>query len=123
MAVDGGVDLVVGAQRDATFGPIVLVGIGGTLVEILDDAVIARAPVDEGHLATRLRELRGFALLEGVRGEPPVDLAAVCLVAARLGDVLVATTGLAEVEINPLRAYARGVIALDARLVPTSQDG
>ena len=118
MAAPGGVDLVLGAHRDPAFGPVVLVGVGGIFVETLDDAVLALAPVDPEHLASLLPTLRAWPLLQGARGAEPVDVMAVARAAAAVGDLLVASPGLAEVEVNPARATAAGVVALDARVVP-----
>ena len=117
MAPAGGVDLVVGARRDPTFGPVVLIGVGGVFVEILDDVVLAPAPTDAEHLAALTRTLRASALLDGARGQEAIDRLAVAQVAARLGDLLVAHPEVAEVEVNPLRATAAGATALDARIV------
>jgi hypothetical protein len=114
-----GIDLIVGARRDPCFGPVVLVGLGGILAELLDDVAIALAPAAPEHLARLLRGLRGAALLEGVRGQPAVDVDAIVLVAAALGDLLCGRPDLSEVEINPLRAWPDGVLALDARAVCT----
>ncbi len=117
MAEAGGVDLVVGAKRDPAFGPIVLIGVGGVFVEILDDVVLAPAPTDFRHLASLMQTLRAYPLLAGARGSAPVDCAAVAQIGTRLGDLLIAQPSIAEVEINPLRAGADGAIALDARIV------
>ena len=87
-------------------------------METLDDAVLALAPVDPEHLASLLPTLRAWPLLQGARGAEPVDVMAVARAAAAVGDLLVASPGLAEVEVNPARATAAGVVALDARVVP-----
>jgi len=117
MAEAGGVDLVVGARRDPAFGPVILVGVGGIFVEVLDDVVLAPAPTDFRHLAGLLRGLRAWPLLAGVRGQAPVDCEAVARIACRLGDFLAAHPEVAEVEVNPLRATSSGATALDARIV------
>src|SRR4029077_8448692 len=117
MAEGGGVDLVVGARRDPTFGPVVLVGVGGIFVETLDDVIVTLAPADPVHLAALLRTLRAWPLLAGARGADPVDADAVARAACTIGDVLAGRPDLAEIEVNPLRATAGGVIALDARIV------
>ena len=117
MADAGGVDLVVGARRDPSFGPVILVGVGGVFVEILDDVVLSPAPTDPVHLAGLMKTLRAFPMLAGARGQEPVDCLAVAEIAVRLGDLLVQTPEISEVEINPLRATATGAIALDARIV------
>ncbi|MGA0121574.1 MAG: acetate--CoA ligase family protein [Gaiellales bacterium] len=117
MAEPGGVDLVVGARRDPAFGPVVLIGVGGVFVEVLDDVVLAPAPTDSRHLAGLLRRLRAWPLLAGARGQDPVDGEAVAEIACRLADFLIAHPEVDEVEINPLRATAAGAMALDARIV------
>ena len=88
MAAAGGVDLVVGARRDPTFGPVVLIGVGGIFVETLDDVIITLAPADPAHVEALLRTLRAWPLLAGARGARPVDVAAVARVACAIGDVL-----------------------------------
>ncbi len=117
MAEPGGVDLVVGAHRDPTFGPVVLVGVGGIFVEVLDDVVLAVAPVDPDHLASLVRQLKAAPLLAGARGGRPVDVAAIARAAAALGDLLLCYPEIDEVEINPLRSSFAGILALDARIV------
>ena len=117
MAASGGVDLVVGARRDPTFGPVILIGVGGIFVETLDDVILTLAPADPVHVQALLRTLRAWPLLAGARGAQPVDAAAVARVACAIGDVLLGRPDLDEIEVNPLRATADGVIALDARIV------
>jgi acetyltransferase len=108
---------VVGARRDPTFGPVILIGVGGIFVETLDDVILTLAPADPGHVEALLETLRAWPLLAGVRGAQPVDAAAVAQVACAIGDVLLGRPDLDEIEVNPLRATAGGVIALDARIV------
>jgi len=110
----GGTDLVVGARRDPVFGPVVLVGLGGTATEVLADVAIAAVPATRAWLEGLPEELRSAALLHGHRGAVPVDTAALAVVLERLGDLLLANPDLAEIEINPLRATAAGLVALDA---------
>ncbi|MEW1685855.1 acetate--CoA ligase family protein [Streptomyces sp. NPDC093594] len=109
-----GVDLVVGARRDPVFGPVVLVGLGGTTAEALADVSIRLAPLSPAQAAAMPAELAGHALLEGWRGGPALDSAALGRVAVALGDLLLAHPELAEIEINPLRITAQGLVALDA---------
>jgi acyl-CoA synthetase (NDP forming) len=111
-----GVDLLVGASRDPVFGPVVLVGLGGTIAEALADVAVAPAPLSAAAAAGLVDELAGRALLDGFRGGPVVDRAAVGEVLAALGALLVAAPQIAEVEINPLRAVAGHLVALDAVL-------
>ncbi|SDD30968.1 acetyltransferase [Geodermatophilus telluris] len=111
-----GVDLVVGASRDPVFGPVVLVGLGGVVAEALADVAVRTAPVDAGEAGALADELAGRALLDGARGGPVADRAALGAVLAALGDLLLAHPAIAEVEVNPLRVTAGGLLALDAVL-------
>ncbi|MFF4370223.1 acetate--CoA ligase family protein [Streptomyces sp. NPDC001594] len=115
--VERGVEMVVGVTQDPLFGPTVTVGLGGVLVEVLHDAAVRVPPFGEDQARTMLRELRGAALLDGVRGAPPADVDALVEVVLRvqrmaleLGDEL------SELDINPLMVLPRGqgAVALDA---------
>ncbi|TPQ23961.1 acetate--CoA ligase family protein [Streptomyces sporangiiformans] len=121
-----GVDLVVGARRDPVFGPVVLVGLGGTTAEALADVALRLAPLTVPEAASMLAELAGRALLEGWRGGPVLDPAALAGVVVALGDLLAAHRELEEIEINPLRLTHQGLFALDAVCIaaePEVSDG
>jgi acyl-CoA synthetase (NDP forming) len=113
-----GVELIVGARRDARFGPIALVGLGGIYAETFEDVAIGLAPLDPAGAAELLRSLRGAALLGPVRGRPPLDVEAAGVAAAALSRLAAARPDIAEIEINPLLATPDGVLALDARIIP-----
>jgi acetate---CoA ligase (ADP-forming) len=121
--LDEGVELVVGVRRDARFGPIVLVGIGGVLAELLADVAVALAPVDAEEAEGLLRSLRGAPLLLGLRGRPAVDLGAAARAAAVLSRVAAAHPEIAELELNPLLVTAGGALGLDARVVVGEDEG
>ena len=112
-----GVELIVGARWDPRFGPIVLVGMGGTATEVLRDVQVALAPVDENEASRMLGRLRTAALLGEHRGRPAVDLAAAARAVARLSAYAAAHPEIAELEINPLLVTPSGATALDARIV------
>lgn len=118
-----GIDLVLGARRDPVFGPILLLGLGGTTAEALADVAIRLAPLSAAEAADLPAELAGHELLNGWRGGPVLDAPDLGRVAARLGDLLVANPDLDEIEINPLRLTGEGLVALDAvvltRTTPT----
>lgn len=109
-----GVELVVGARRDPLFGPVVLVGLGGTAAEALADVSIRVAPVNAAEAAAMPGELAGSALLDGWRGSPALDRDELARIVAALGAALVAAPDLEEIDINPLRVTGSGLLALDA---------
>ncbi|GAA1478850.1 acetate--CoA ligase family protein [Nocardioides aestuarii] len=113
----GGTELIVGAVRDPRFGPVVMVGLGGVLTEVLDDTRCALAPVGAAAARDLLLSLQGAPVLLGARGRPPVDLDALAELVARVSLVATAHPELAELELNPVLARPDGVVALDARVV------
>jgi hypothetical protein len=112
-----GVELILGGRRDAQFGPIVLVGLGGILAEALDDVAVRLAPVDAQTAAEMLDDLRGARVLVGFRGRPAIDRPAVIGAIVALGRALVADPALLEVDINPLISGPDGTAAVDALVV------
>jgi acetyltransferase len=113
----GGYELILGSSPDPQFGPVLLFGAGGELVEVLRDRALALPPLN-ATLAHRLMErTRIRDALAGVRGREPVDLDALAALLVRFGDLVVAHPKIREVDINPLLVSARGFVALDARVV------
>ena len=115
--VRDGIELVAGVTRDPRFGPILLVGLGGVLVELLADSALALAPVGAAEAEGLLRSLRTAALLDGVRGRPAVDVACAARAISALSRVAAEHPEISELEINPLIVTPRGCVALDARLL------
>ena len=111
-----GVELVVGGIRDPQFGPVVLAGLGGILVEARDDVALAVAPVDEAAATALLRSLRGSAVLDGLRGQPAVDVRAVAGVIVRVGRLLADVPEILELDLNPVLADGHGCVAVDWRI-------
>ncbi|MFJ8931490.1 acetate--CoA ligase family protein [Streptomyces sp. NPDC102364] len=117
-----GVDLVVGARRDPVFGPVVLLGLGGTTAEALADVTIRLAPLTPAEAGAMPAELAGHALLAGWRGGPVLDTHELGRFVAALGDLLLANPALDDVEVNPLRLTERGLVALDAVILTKEND-
>ncbi|HMN79340.1 MAG TPA: acetate--CoA ligase family protein [Burkholderiaceae bacterium] len=110
-------ELMLGARIDPVFGPVVLVGDGGRYVEAMPDLRVLLAPFDEAQVLRELRRLRIAPLLDGVRGEPPLDVAAFCTAAVTLGRLMAdRAAGVVNVDVNPLMvgAQGEGCVALDA---------
>jgi acyl-CoA synthetase (NDP forming) len=112
-----GVELIVGSVRDPKFGPVVMVGLGGVFTEVLSDTACALAPVSTDAARNLLRSLQGAPVLLGARGRPPVDLDALAGAVARVSILAAAHPELTELELNPVLAGSRRVLALDARVV------
>lgn len=116
MAGDG-VEMILGVKRDPLFGPVVLCGLGGILVEVLKDIAIGIPPLSLDQAHDMLTRLRGFQILGGVRGKPPADVDALCAAIVGLSNLAVSCgEQLNGVDINPLIALPKGqgVIAVDA---------
>ncbi len=109
----GGVEVAVGGVRDPEFGPAVMIGLGGILVEVLDDVAFALAPLRPADVHRLIASLRGHAVLTGARGRQPVDLDALVSAVSAVGDLLVARPEIAELDLNPLLVTAQGAVAVD----------
>ena len=112
-----GIELIVGARRDPSFGPVVLVGLGGILAEAIDDVAVRLAPLDAEEASSMLDELRGRAVLAGVRGRPGIDRAAIIAAIVALGAAMVTEPTLLEVDLNPVISGPSGTAAVDALVV------
>lgn len=121
-----GQEIVVGAVRDPYFGPMVMVGLGGIFVEVLKDVAFRICPIGEQDAWQMLADLRGAAILDGVRGGEAVDKRAIVDVIMRLaspdGLLMELDEELTEVDINPLIVSSAGAIAADARFILSSPD-
>jgi acetyl-CoA synthetase (ADP-forming) len=109
-------ELILGIQHDPDFGPMVMVGAGGVLVELMKDVQLAPAPLSHATARAMLDALKSRALLTGFRGRPPADLDAIADALVRLGALAVASQGrLRELDINPLFVAGDRIVAADAR--------
>ena len=122
----GGVECVVGLKHDAAFGPVVMFGLGGVFVEVLGEVAFRLAPLNQRDVEAMLSETRGARCLDGFRGQPAVDKAALAAVITACAGVA-STPGLGELidtlEINPLAASASGAVALDGLVTLQPSNG
>ncbi|RJK96597.1 CoA-binding protein [Paracoccus aestuarii] len=118
-----GVECLMGVHRDPTFGPVAVFGLGGIFVELLNDVAVRACPFDAQTARRMILSIRGAAILQGARGQPPVDLDALSLMLSQLS-VFAAAAGprLASVDLNPVLALPDGAFALDA-VIELTQDG
>jgi acetyltransferase len=115
MLAGGDAELVIGAIRDPQFGPVVMVGLGGIFVELLNDTAMRLAPIGRLEARRMLEALRLAPVLHGARGRRPVALDAIADAVARLSVLVAAVPGIVEIEVNPLVATPDGVMGIDAR--------
>jgi len=119
--VRGGVETILGVTRDPVFGPVVLFGLGGILVEVCKDVTLRIAPFSEAEALEMIRSVKGYALLEGVRGQPRADIPALARALARLSVFAQANAdALESLDINPFIVLpeGQGALAVDALIVP-----
>ncbi len=112
-----GCELILGSRLDPQFGPVLLFGAGGPLVEVLKDRALALPPLNATLARRVIEQTRIFAALKGVRGRGPADLAALDQLLVRFSQLVAEQRWIKEIDINPLVASASGLIALDARMV------
>ena len=123
MVPSGGIEVLVGMNRDPQFGPLVTFGLGGIYVEILKDVTFRVAPFSRQEAHEMLSEIRAHALLDGVRGQPEADKDAIVAILLRIGQLVQDFPQILELDINPLIVYPRsqGAIAIDMRLVLSNE--
>ena len=121
-APGGGVEVIVGMTRDQQFGPVIMFGLGGIAVEVLEDVAFRIAPLTKRDASAIIREIKGYPLLTGHRATQAVDLDALEGVIQAVSAFVSETPGIAEMDLNPVLAYADGSIAVDARIVLTAED-
>lgn len=116
--VPGGIEVLVGATEDEVFGPLVVFGLGGIHVEVLGDVVFRVAPITDKDAREMLRAIRGRKLLEGYRGRPPADEAAIEDILLRISRLVTDVPEIDDLDVNPVLALApgEGCCVLDARI-------
>jgi succinyl-CoA synthetase beta subunit len=115
-----GTEIILGARADPQYGPFLMVGLGGIFVEVLKDVAIRLLPVSEQEAGEMLKELKGYKVLEGVRGQAPRDTGALVKAMVGLSDIFVTYRNhLSDLEINPimLGAQGSGLAAVDVRMI------
>ena len=112
-----GTEVIVGMTTDAQFGPVMMFGLGGIMVEVLKDVSFRLVPLEEKDAIQMLSEIKGKAILDGVHGQPAADLAALKHAILKVSDFVQAHPEVREIDLNPMFAYADGAIAVDARIV------
>lgn len=103
-----GIEMIVGGKRDPQFGSVVMVGLGGVLVELFSDINLAIAPIDLDMAKRMIKSLKGYKLLEGYRGSPPADVDSLCGILKRVSDLMVCFPAISEIDLNPVKVLDQG---------------
>ncbi len=112
-----GVEVIVGMTTDAQFGPVLMFGLGGVLVEVLKDVAFRVVPITTRDAQQMIHDIQGFPLLQGYRGQPAADLAALEGLLVGVSNFIEGHPQVEELDLNPVFAYPKGALAVDARIV------
>jgi acyl-CoA synthetase (NDP forming) len=112
-----GIEVIVGMSKDPQFGPVLMFGLGGILVEVLKDVAFRIVPLEPRDARQMVREIKGFPVLQGFRGQEPADLEALEQIILKVSAFVEAHPEIEELDLNPVFAYRDGAIAVDARIV------
>ena len=116
MILDGK-EVILGAKRDPSFGPVVLFGLGGIYVEVLKESSLRVAPITRSEAEEMILELKAATILKGIRGERPLDIKALVEYLLRLSQLMMDFPEIDGIDINPVKALEKGAVAVDARIV------
>jgi len=112
-----GTQVIVGMSKDPQFGPVMMFGLGGVLVEVLKDVSFRIVPLEPRDAKQMIREIKGYPVLEGVRGQDAADVEALESLILQVSAFAEANPQVEEIDLNPVFAYPDGAIAVDARIV------
>jgi len=116
-----GVEVIMGMSKDAQFGPVLMFGLGGVFVEVLKDVAFRIVPLVRRDASQMIKEIKGYPLLEGYRGQEPANIAALEDLLLKLSDFVDKTPQIKELDLNPIFAYKDKAVAVDARVILESQ--
>ena len=111
-----GLEVIVGVAQDATFGPVLMFGLGGVFVEALKDVSFRSIPVSESDAQSMIEEIKGYALLKGYRGSS-ADIGALKELLLKVSDFVVKNPAISEMDLNPVFLYPKGYSVVDARII------
>lgn len=114
---EAGLELIIGGFRDPVFGPAVMFGLGGIFTEVFKDVAFRIAPLEEIDAEEMIKEIKGRILLNGYRGQPPVDKKALVDALLAVGNIIQEQDDIEELDLNPIRVYPDGLLVLDVRVI------
>ncbi len=112
-----GVEVIIGVSRDPIFGPVLMFGLGGVFVEILEDVAFRAIPVTHSDARSMIDQIKARKILEGARGEPAVDTDALVELLLKVSSIVAAHPEISELDLNPVIAYSDGYAVVDARII------
>jgi len=110
-------ELIIGMTTDPQFGPALMFGIGGILVELLEDVSFRIAPITEYDANEMIHEIKGFPILDGYRGKPKADIKVIIDTLLKISDLVIKHEEIHEMDLNPVFIYDNGLICVDARII------
>ena len=119
-----GTEVIIGVSKDAQFGPVLMFGLGGILVEVLKDVSFRIIPVTRQDAEEMIREIKGYPLLQGYRGQEPADIPYLEQLIVKVSELVEQYPQIKELDLNPVFAYKDGAVTVDARIIlETSAEG
>jgi len=112
-----GVEVIIGMSKDPQFGPVLMFGLGGVLVEVLKDVAFRIVPVTKRDAKEMIREIKGYPILEGYRGQKPVNISALEELIVKVSQFVDKNPQIKELDLNPVFAYPDKAVAIDARII------
>jgi len=112
-----GQECIIGMIRDAQFGPVIMFGLGGIFVEVLKDVSFRVAPLAAEDIDEMVKEIKGYAILTGIRGEKPMDINAIKDILARLSEIVIDNPEIKEIDLNPVIVHEKGASIVDSRVI------
>jgi acyl-CoA synthetase (NDP forming) len=112
-----GVEVIIGMTKDAQFGPVLMFGLGGILVEVLKDVAFRIVPLTKRDAHEMIKDIKGYPVLEGYRGQEPADVAFLEDLILKVSDFVDKNTEIKELDLNPVFAYKNRAVAVDARVI------
>ena len=111
------VEVIIGMSKDAQFGPVVMFGLGGILVEVLNDVSFRIVPITRKDAEEMIKEIKGYPLLQGYRGQEPADIPSLERLIVKVSEFVEQNPQIKELDLNPVFAYQDGAVAVDARII------
>ncbi|MCP4630714.1 MAG: acyl-CoA synthetase [bacterium] len=119
---DGGVEVIIGTKYDDQFGPVIMYGLGGILVEIIKDVSFRVLPITRSAAKKMIEQTKSFPILNGARGKPPLDQKAIRRLLMLCSEIVVAYPDIEEMDLNPVIVHEKGISIVDARVILKAED-